>query len=176
MSEVIKEIDNYLQAGGMFNPEEMEPHKVRDLLLKCRNSLTKVTEDLEFADKVAAHTEGFLWQLSENQQQEIARLNVGLNEQIQWVSDLADDLIQAEKKIADQQKEIDRLKEKCDNQAMVIRRSYPENFPDTWFVANGIGQKDANNLPQYIWVCPAFGVDWLQVYEKTERTVGGMGS
>lgn len=137
MSEVIKEIDNYLQAGGMFNPEEMEPHKVRDLLMKCRIELNAMNIALEMA---------------------------------------VNDVNHYHDKIDFQDAEIERLKEKCDKQAYVIRRSYPENFPDTWFVANGIGQKDENNLPQYIWVCPAFGVDWLQVYEKTERTVGGMGS
>jgi hypothetical protein len=59
---------------------------------------------------------------------------------------------------------------------MVIRRSYPENFPNTWFVAGQNGEKDQNGLPQYVWVCPAFGVDWVQVYERTDQIVEGMGS
>ena len=72
--------------------------------------------------------------------------------------------------------EIERLKEKCDRQAMVIRRIYPENFPDTWFVGGELGEKDQNGLPKFIEVCPAYGVDWTQVYERTDRTIGGMGS
>lgn len=39
MQDTIDKINNYLQVGGMFNPEHMEHHKVRDLLLECRNEL-----------------------------------------------------------------------------------------------------------------------------------------
>lgn len=109
MSDLDKEIGQYLQLGGMFNPEHMEHHKVADLLMKCRD-------------------------------------------------------------------EIERLKEKCDKQAMVIRRMYVEEFPDMWFVTGEIGEKDRNNLPKYIEVCPAYGCDWTQIYERTDRTIGGMGS
>jgi hypothetical protein len=59
---------------------------------------------------------------------------------------------------------------------MIIRRLYPENFPDTWFVASEHGEKDKNGLPKYIDVCPAFGVGWTQVYEKTDRTISTEGS
>lgn len=72
--------------------------------------------------------------------------------------------------------EIERLKEKCNRQAMVIRRMYVEEFPDTWFVHNARGEVDQNGLPQYIDVCPAYGCDWTQVYERTKNTIGGMGS
>jgi hypothetical protein len=110
MSDVEKEIGQYLFMGGLFNPEQMEHHKVLDLLMKCRD-------------------------------------------------------------------EIERLKDKCDRQAFVLRRMYVEQYPDTWFVAgNGLGERDQNNLPKYIEVCPAYGCDWTQIYERTERTIGGMGS
>jgi hypothetical protein len=108
MNKVLEKIDNYLQLGGMFNPEEMEHHKVRDMLLDCRN-------------------------------------------------------------------ELERLVDKCDKQAMILRRIYVEHYPDTWYVANGYGETDQNNLPQYIEVVPAWGVDWSQIYERTERTIPGMG-
>lgn len=39
MQDTIDKINNYLQVGGMFNPELMEHHKVSDLLLECRNVL-----------------------------------------------------------------------------------------------------------------------------------------
>jgi hypothetical protein len=104
----IEEITNYLQHGGMFNPEHMEHHKVSDLLLRCRD-------------------------------------------------------------------ELERLASKCDRQSMIIRRMYVEYYPDTWFVCGQIGETDRNNLPKYIEVCPAYGVDWSQIYERTERTIPGMG-
>ena len=72
--------------------------------------------------------------------------------------------------------EVERLKEKCDKQAMILRRFSPENYPDTFFIAGFIGEKDQNGLPKYIEVCPAYGVDWTHIYERTDRTIGGMGS
>jgi len=61
-------------------------------------------------------------------------------------------------------------------QQKIIRRIYAEQLPDTWFVCGEHGEKDQNNLPRYIEVCPAYGVDWSQLYERTDRTIGGMGS
>lgn len=63
-----------------------------------------------------------------------------------------------------------------EKQQVIIRRIYAEQLPDTWFVCGEIGEKDENNLPRYIEVCPAYGVDWSQIYERTDRTIGGMGS
>jgi hypothetical protein len=63
-----------------------------------------------------------------------------------------------------------------EKQQVIIRRIYAEKLPDTWFVCGELGEKDRNNLPKYIEVCPAYGVDWSQVYERTDRTIGGMGS
>lgn len=72
--------------------------------------------------------------------------------------------------------EIERLQEKCNKQAMVLRRAYPENNPDTYFICGEIGEKDRNGMPKYIEVCCAFGVDWSYIYERSERIMGGMGS
>ena len=74
---------------------------------------------------------------------------------------------------ADELEEIMSLLEK---QQVIIRRIYAEQLPDTWFVCGELGEKDQNNLPKYIEVCPAYGVDWSQLYERTDRTIGGMGS
>lgn len=86
-----------------------------------------------------------------------------------YVSELKD-------QIAEKDAEIERLKEKCDKQAMVIRRMYVDQFPDTWFAWHGYGEKDRNNLPQFIEVIPAHGVGWSQVYERTDRTISMEGS
>jgi len=63
-----------------------------------------------------------------------------------------------------------------EKQQKIIRRIYAEQLPDTWFVCGELGEKDQNNLPKYIEVCPAYGVDWSQIYERTDRTIGGMGN
>lgn len=101
--------------------------------------------------------------------EEVERLNEELNQQIRWVKDLADDLIKSES-------EISRLKEKCDKQAMILRRLFPDKSPNTWFACGELGPKDQNGLPQKIEICPAYGVDWTVVYEKTDTIIGGMGS
>lgn len=107
--DLIKQIDDYLQVGGFFNPELMDHDKVRDMLLDCRNEFEEILDLL-----------------------------------------------------AKQQK--------------IIRRIYVDHFPDTYFVSGEIGHKDQNGLPEYIEVCPAYGVDWTQLYQRTDRTIGGMGS
>ena len=47
-----------------------------------------------------------------------------------------------------------------------------EKMGDIFFICGESGEKDQNNLPERIHVCPAYGVDWFQVYEKTKSVVG----
>lgn len=72
--------------------------------------------------------------------------------------------------------EIEELTKLLEKQQVIIRRIYAEHLPDTWFVCGEMGEKDSNGLPQYIDVCPAYGVGWYQVYEKTDRSVSTEGS
>ena len=55
MRNTIDKINNYLQMGGLFNPELMEHHKVSDLLLECREQLLKAQEALMPFAKEATH-------------------------------------------------------------------------------------------------------------------------
>ena len=50
-------INQYLQAGGTFNPELMEHDKVRDLLIDCR-------EELESKDAVVSCAQAVLTALN----------------------------------------------------------------------------------------------------------------
>ena len=68
--------------------------------------------------------------------------------------------------------EIKRLTEKCDKQAMILRRLTPENHPDTLFISDVLGKRDMNNMPEKLLVVPAYGCDWAQVYVKTEQVSG----
>lgn len=47
-----------------------------------------------------------------------------------------------------------------------------EKLGNIYFIAGNAGKIDINGLPDKILVCPAYGVDWSQVYSKTEETVG----
>ena len=45
-----------------------------------------------------------------------------------------------------------------------------EKFGDIYFICGEGGEKDKNNLPDKIHICPAYGCDWFQIYEKTDST------
>ena len=47
-----------------------------------------------------------------------------------------------------------------------------EKVGDIYFICGEGGEKDKNGLPDRIHICPAYGVDWFQVYEKTPSAVG----
>lgn len=47
-----------------------------------------------------------------------------------------------------------------------------EKMGNIFFICGEGGEKDKNNLPERIHICPAYGVDWFQVYEKTTTTHG----
>lgn len=47
-----------------------------------------------------------------------------------------------------------------------------EKLGDIYFICGEGGSKDINNLPDRIHVCPAYGCDWFQVYEKSDKTFG----
>lgn len=47
-----------------------------------------------------------------------------------------------------------------------------EKMGDIYFICGEGGEKDKNGLPDRIHVCPAYGVDWFQVYEKTQSVSG----
>lgn len=68
--------------------------------------------------------------------------------------------------------EIERLKKKCDKQAMILRSLFPDKFPDSYFICGEAGEKDQNGLPAKIMVVPAYGVDWSMIYERTDKATG----
>lgn len=70
------------------------------------------------------------------------------------------------------QSEVERLKKKCNMQALVLRSLNPEAHPGTPFIMGHFGEKDANGLPERLLVVPSFGADWGQFYTRTDRTAG----
>ena len=68
--------------------------------------------------------------------------------------------------------EIERLREKCDKQAVILRRLNPENFPNTYFICGEAGDKDQNGMPAKIMVAPAYGVDFAYEYVYNGRVTG----
>ena len=68
--------------------------------------------------------------------------------------------------------EIERLREKCTKQAMILRRLNPENFSDTYFICGEMGEKDQNGMPAKIMIAPAYGVDFAYEYVYNGRVTG----
>jgi hypothetical protein len=54
----------------------------------------------------------------------------------------------------------------------IIKSTYPDKFPDNYFIHGQSGSVDENGLPEKLWIVPAYGVDWFQVYVKTNEVVG----
>ena len=55
---------------------------------------------------------------------------------------------------------------------LVKHTGLAEKMENIYFICGEGGQRDKNNLPERIHICPAYGVDWFQVYEKTQSAIG----
>ena len=74
-------------------------------------------------------------------------------------------------RIAELEAEVERLKSKCDKQAMILRRMVPDKYPE-YFIHTGLGKIDNNNMPEKLLVCPAYGLDFCYIYEWTGKSTG----
>jgi hypothetical protein len=54
---------------------------------------------------------------------------------------------------------------------MYLKTSYPENSGH-YFISGEGGVKDDNGLPERLHVCPAYGADWIMIYNRTDKTSG----
>jgi len=45
----------------------------------------------------------------------------------------------------------------------------PEKSPETYFICGEAGSKDEDRLPEYISICPAYGVGWSILYKKVDN-------
>jgi len=81
-------------------------------------------------------------------------------------------IMEMKQTIADKEREIERLQDKCDKQAEFLRRINPERFPDTLFIHSLVGKKDENGMPEKLLVVPAYGVDFSYVYEYNGKITG----
>jgi len=56
-----------------------------------------------------------------------------------------------------------------------FRHAHPE-ISGSFYLAGRHGKTDENFLPEYIEISPAYGCGWVQIYEKTEKTISYEGS
>ena len=45
----------------------------------------------------------------------------------------------------------------------------PEQMPDTYFISGEVGEKDYYGLPEYIPICPAYGLDFSVMYKRIDN-------
>ena len=48
----------------------------------------------------------------------------------------------------------------------------PEKSPDTYFICGEGGSRDEDTLPEYVFICPAYGVGWSMPYKKVSYETG----
>lgn len=51
-----------------------------------------------------------------------------------------------------------------------FRHAKPE-FTGVFFLAGGHGETDENLLPEFVEIVPAYGCGWVQLYQKTDKTI-----
>ena len=61
-----------------------------------------------------------------------------------------------------------KLLEKTD---MYLKTNYPDKT-GYYFICGEGGSKDDNGLPERLHVCPAYGVDWMMLYQRADKTSG----
>lgn len=44
----------------------------------------------------------------------------------------------------------------------------PERMPDTYFISGEAGEKNECGLPEYVSICPAYGVDFSVMYKRVD--------
>lgn len=54
----------------------------------------------------------------------------------------------------------------------ILAHALADKIGNIYFICGEGGEKDNNNLPERIHICPAYGVDWFQIYERTDKTFG----
>lgn len=65
--------------------------------------------------------------------------------------------------------ELDKLRRL---ESIIRHNVLTEKLGDIFFICGETGSKDDNGLPENILVCPAYGVDWFQVYTRTDKSHG----
>jgi predicted butyrate kinase (DUF1464 family) len=76
------------------------------------------------------------------------------------------------KRVADLEEQLEKYKTGYEAAMRIVMSTYPDKFADSYFICGELGEKDINNMPKKLMVCPAYGVDFFYVYEYTGETSG----
>lgn len=64
--------------------------------------------------------------------------------------------------------EVERLQNKCDQQADLLRQLVPDKYPGVLFIAGHIGEKDQNGMPAGVILVPSYGASVNYLYVKKD--------
>lgn len=87
------------------------------------------------------------------------------------VEDLCDENMDLQRTVNNLRKALDIYKRERDR----YKHNHPE-ITGAYFLAGGYGQKDDNQLPEYVEIVPAYGCGWSRIYQRSERTISYEGS
>lgn len=68
--------------------------------------------------------------------------------------------------------EIARLQKLVEVAGIIFTHNLTPDKGFNYFICGEGGKKDDNGLPEKLFLSPAYGVDWFQVYERTDVTAG----
>ena len=85
--------------------------------------------------------------------------------------DKADTVVLAKNKI----EKLEKALEIYERERSRFKHSHPE-ITGAYFLTGGHGDRDNNELPQYVNICPAYGCAWEQIYERADKTITYEGS
>jgi hypothetical protein len=97
-----------------------------------------------------------------------------LDEEFVTLTEVERDPVAAWMTIVDNTVRIEQLEKKLkvlEKVELYLKTNTPEES-GYYFIAGALGEVDQNLLPKELLICPAFGVDWMQIYTRTERTTG----
>lgn len=68
--------------------------------------------------------------------------------------------------------EIKRLRSLVEVAGVIFRHNLTPDKGFNYFICGEGGEKDKNGLPGSLFVCPSYGCDWFQIYERTDNAAG----
>lgn len=69
--------------------------------------------------------------------------------------------------------ELKELREKVKLYEKIFVHSFSaDKVGNIYFISGQAGSVDENGLPEQIFICPAYGLDWFQIYQRTDKTEG----
>jgi hypothetical protein len=69
--------------------------------------------------------------------------------------------------LASLRKEVEELKEENEKFKKIFKHSLPAKLGDAYFICGESESKDEMNLPEQIFICPAYGLEGSAIYTKT---------